>query len=352
MNCPQYTPQQKAETDSMLILRQQLKDAGIFRDERECDFGIDLELDVTDGSNVLGHLVHIQVKSSSVAVNVRQDGHPTFGGIKQSTLHYWTELSYGLPIIVIVIDIPKNEISMTRPIFWQATTLLDASNTSKTITFEPEHQPNILVRRLKEIAATYSLPTFINAHKWVLRNIHSIFQLFVDTGWYDQPMEIFDTSTFRQLLEYGQTLFSMDSDFLQGTRLMLSQSFSYQYYCDEGGEEAPVNYITHNALTQILPSLLLLLQKYKDLVISGTFYWMQKDLEYLHLVYDTPIPSWSTNDEMFGQDYDSFFRADEKHKFYEYMEKRIEEFASKDKAIKEKFWTAENIKEILNDIMR
>jgi len=121
---PKRIKQHKSQSDSSPILLYHLRDLGIFRSAAENDYGIDFEIEMVNDDKVIGKYIKVQVKSSE-EINIRQDRIPTVGGIKQSTLLYWTELSYSSHVLVFAVDIRTEKIYFTQSIFWQATTLLD-----------------------------------------------------------------------------------------------------------------------------------------------------------------------------------------------------------------------------------
>lgn len=107
MDYPKRIRQHKNESDSFAIILYKLKDIGIFRNITESDYGIDFEIEVVNGDRVEGHCVKVQVKSSD-HLNVRvSDGQATVGGIKQTTLNYWAELSYNVPVVAMAVDLSK-----------------------------------------------------------------------------------------------------------------------------------------------------------------------------------------------------------------------------------------------------
>jgi hypothetical protein len=52
MKLPTRTVRQKAESDSVALLKYKLDDLGIFRDQTNSDYGIDLELELVIGGQV------------------------------------------------------------------------------------------------------------------------------------------------------------------------------------------------------------------------------------------------------------------------------------------------------------
>ncbi len=114
-----------------------LRNLGIFRNLTENDYGIDFETEIVNKGRLTGKYVKVQVKSAEDTGLRKKDNVPTVSGIKQSTLWYWTQLSFSTNILVFLVDIKSEAIYLTKPIFWQATRLIDGSNKTKTIEFLP-----------------------------------------------------------------------------------------------------------------------------------------------------------------------------------------------------------------------
>jgi hypothetical protein len=55
----------------------------------------------------------------------------------------------------------------------------------------------------------------------------------------------------------------------------------------------------------ILKKILLpLIHKYRNLVLDATYYWLNKDLQYIKLVFDTDYPDWNDDDAILNFGYD------------------------------------------------
>lgn len=128
---PQQTIQLKNEYDSLAILGYKLRNLGILRNVSVNDFGIDLEIDIVESSNVTGKIIKAQVKSSRSVKN--GDGNVSVSNIKQSTLRYWMALSLRCPVIVFMVDLDTEEIYYSDPIETQAAALIDGTKAEKTI---------------------------------------------------------------------------------------------------------------------------------------------------------------------------------------------------------------------------
>ena len=92
MSYPERIQQHKNEDKSFAIIKKDLIELGVFRDQTSNDYGVDFEIEIENNGRMEGHCLKVQVKSSD-DLNIRNDGHATVGGIKQSTLNYWAEIS-------------------------------------------------------------------------------------------------------------------------------------------------------------------------------------------------------------------------------------------------------------------
>lgn len=116
MDFPKRIKQHKSQSDSFAILLYKLKDLGIFRNATENDYGIDFEIEIVHNERLIGRYLKAQVKSAE-DVYIRKDGVPTVGGIKQSTLLYWAELSYRSHVVAFAVDL-KTEKSILQILFF------------------------------------------------------------------------------------------------------------------------------------------------------------------------------------------------------------------------------------------
>ncbi|WP_321308641.1 DUF4365 domain-containing protein [Marinifilum fragile] len=330
MDFPKRIKQHKAQSDSFAILLYKLKDLGIFRNVTENDYGIDFEIEIVHNEKLIGRYLKAQVKSAE-DIYIRKDGIPTVGGIKQSTLLYWTELSYRSHVIVFAVDLTTEKIYLTKSIFWQATSLIDSSDNSKTIEFLPaidiaelnddvkkkEKTENFISSLLvKKVAFDRGITDIIFAHKTLLRNIKSLFELYTDTWHYDAWTEVQQDDVFKTVLECSQILIGFDlpeklDDISEDERKKL---FSFDYWArkTDWSYEEVSNQVAKTPLKAIYPLLLDRLQYYSDLVIKGAYYWISKDITYLKLVHETVIPSVREHAKMIHVDYeDTNFRNKE-----------------------------------------
>lgn len=166
---------------------------GVFRDQTSNDYGVDFEIEIENNGRMEGHCLKVQVKSSD-DLNIRNDGHATVGGIKQSTLNYWAEISYNQPVVGMAVDLDGSEkIYVYGLLFWQVIKNIEPSGDeikrddkgrliappTKTVDFgnECDNQKNI--EKLRKLAYGYSLRDFLNAHKWLFTNIKEVSKCIV-----------------------------------------------------------------------------------------------------------------------------------------------------------------------------
>jgi hypothetical protein len=329
MDFPKRIQQHKSQSDSFAILLYKLKDLGIFRNATENDYGIDFEIEIVKGEQLSGNYLKAQVKSAK-EVKIRKDGTPTVGSIKQSTLAYWAELSFRTHVIVFAVDLTSEDIYFTNSIFWQATCLLDKSNRSKTINFnkpldfqklvetaELDKKPKEILIKLKDHLNTKLIQNIANqpllgdtiyAHKTLLRNINDVFELYSDTWHYDAWTEVQRLDIFKIVLECGFILLhSQIPKEVKGLNQEERRNlFSFDYWAQitDWSYDEVSNQVAKKPLKVIYPLLLDKIQEYCNLVLKGAYYWLNKDVTYLKLVFKTKIPNRRNHDELFAVDYE------------------------------------------------
>ncbi len=85
-----------------------------------------------------------------------------------------------------------------------------------------------------------------------------------------------------------------------------TQLFSFDYWArkTDWSYEEVSNQVAKTPLEAIYPQLLEKLQYYSDLVIKGAYYWLNRDITYLKLVYETIIPSVRKHEDIIRVNYD------------------------------------------------
>ena len=254
MSFPIRTQQQRNEEESFSLIQIAFKDLGVFRDQTIRDYGIDFEIEIENDGRMEGHCLKVQVKSSN-DLNIRSDGHAIVGGIKQTTLNYWAEISFNLPVVGIVVNLDSTKnIYVSGLLFWQVVSLIEPSGDevkkeadghiiktpTKTIDFGNCCDNYKNMEKLRKYAYGYSLRDFLNAHKWILTNIKEIFQMYNDASTCDQWMPIFEPKMFKMFLQQAKAFVYYDLGYREiGENLDVV--FNYQYYINKSNGDEPYN---------------------------------------------------------------------------------------------------------------
>lgn len=318
MSYPERIQQHKNEDKSFAIIKKDLIELGVFRDQTNNDYGVDFEIEIENNGRMEGHCLKVQVKSSD-DLNIRNDGHATVGGIKQSTLNYWAEISYNQPVVGMAVDLDGSEkIYVSGLLFWQVIKNIEPSGDeikrddkgrliappTKTVDFgnECDNQKNI--EKLRKLAYGYSLRDFLNAHKWLLTNIKKVFQMYSDAAYCDRYTPIYNPKLFKMFLQQAKTFIYYDFGWREKGE-NLDVVFDYQTYVNKSNGDDPYNIEVEKGMKPILKKILLpLIQKYRNWVLDATYYWLNKDLQYIKLVFDTDYPDWNDDDAMLNFGYD------------------------------------------------
>jgi len=334
MDFPKRIKQHKSQSDSFAILLYKLKDVGIFRSATENDYGIDFEIEIVHNERVIGKYLKAQVKSAE-EVYIREDKVPTIGGIKQSTLLYWTELSYKTHVVAFAVDLKTEKIYFTKGLFWQATTLLDNSEKSKTISFLPpivlpevlkdekaEKTENFISAfMIKKTAFENNVGDIIYAHKAFLRNIKNIHDLYAETWHYDAWTEVQSLDTFKTFLECGKILIENLPEYPKEESEKYKNLFNYDYWVrqTDWSDDEVSNMVAMFPMKTIMPLLLDKIQYYSELVLKGQYYWYHKDLPYLKLVFKTRLPNERKHENFIHKDY-NYDHFENKDSFYDFID--------------------------------
>lgn len=304
MDLPRRIKQHKAESDSYAILLYKLRDVGIFRNLTDNDYGIDFEIELVKKEKVTGKYLKAQVKSSDTLTIRKSDSVPTVGGIKQSTLNYWAELSYKTHVIAYAVDISTEVVYISKPIFWQAIKLIDGSNKTKSIEFTKHDDDSKLNKPLWFTilyAESPSLMDQIYSHKMALKYLPKFFSLYNDAFHYDTHMPINEPDVFETFLEVCKILL-WSSNFKDKnlTEVEVKGVYSLAFWKKSAGamDEDVYNFVAHKPLRTLMPELLKVLRVYEKHVFESKYYWKNKSPAYLKLVYDFPIPNAFTHEEI------------------------------------------------------
>lgn len=296
MNFPRRIEQHKHESDSFATILYKLKEIGIFRNITESDYGIDFEIEVVNGNQVEGHCIKVQVKSSDKLKVRKRDGHARVGGIKQSTLYYWTELSYNVPVVAMAVDLDEEKIYVSDSLFWQAVSLIDATDKekhpkSKSIDFGKLCDVEDVIRHLKRIAYGYGLRDELNAHKWMLRNLISVMALYENSVHCDPWCVVDDEMLFQSFLESAKILLGISSYPGDKKIKTLEKYFDYSAIKNSTPSGEIEYSVARKVMECIFEFLLPQLKLYKAMIINSAYYWAYKDPGYLKLAITTDIPN-------------------------------------------------------------
>jgi hypothetical protein len=306
MKLPTRTEQQAAEARSLSILKYKFDTLGIFRDQRENDFGIDVDFEWVAGGHVSGRYVKIQVKSSK-RLRLRKDGTPSVGGIKQSTLAYWCQIALRTSVMAIAVDLKTEKVYATLDLFWQASRQIDGSETSKSITFVAADPDDVSIAALL-LAAHVSQPSIteiVTAHTTVLRRLRDFLGLLTDSYHYDAgtPLEL---DCFRDVIDAckvllwfsGRELFKNAAD---------QRGWNRSQYWIEKSESDNWDglscYAARHPLSVLLPALVDELRRLRRRVLAGKYYWSHRNPDYLELVYEKEMPEQADREALIDWSY-------------------------------------------------
>ena len=307
MDFPKRIRQHKNQSDSFAIILYKLREIGIFRNVTESDYGIDFEIEVVNGEKVEGHCIKVQVKSADY-LNIRKDGVAVVGGIKQTSLNYWAEISYNLPVVAIVVDVVSEAVYVSDALFWQAISKLDNTSSSKTIEFGDCYDDKKNIIKLRSLAYGYGLRDFIYAHKWIMRNIRQVFETYVDAKWYDQCCQNIDMNFFKSFLENCKVLLYFNDEFMMANAGSVDNMFDYKILQRKSNNEDELyNYIVKDAMAPLLIPLVKTLEHFRNNILSSMYYWLEKDSEYLRMAFNTKWPIFTSAEELMKVDFDKFY---------------------------------------------
>ena len=299
---PTRTRQKKSESASFAILQLRLGDLGIFRAQTENDYGIDVDLELEMNGSVTGISVKIQVKSSE-NLKLRTNGTPSIGGIKQSTLNYWCQISFRTNVMAYAVDLASEKIYVTDDLFWQATKLLDGGESTKSITFLREGKDNLMRARVVTILHAYK-PTIgevVAAHTTALRRLKVFFQLYIDAFHYDAGTPIESMSDFSDLIDVCRVLLWRDEEKLFKDKQDQSNWPSMAYWTTKSiadGWDGLSCIAAQPILSALLPALVRTLRSLRTTVLAGKYFWAHERASYLALVYETTLPAAEDEDTL------------------------------------------------------
>jgi hypothetical protein len=292
MNFPKRIIQKQHESESYAILLYKLRKVGIFRNLTENDYGIDFEIEIVKNGKLTGKYLKVQVKSAEVIKLRKKDNVPTVSGIKQSTLLYWTELSFSTNVLVFLVDIKQEKIYLTKPIFWQAAKLIDGSNKSKTIEFLPVSEYHAEVA--KALTSVYAVAPTIRDHIYLhveaIRHLKQFIDLYLGIFHYDSHMPIEEPVIFKQFLELCQKLLWYRNVVEKFSKADLQNPYSIHHWKKKTKSYELYNYICQIPMKILMPEFLAELTSLRKRILDSEYYWIHKNTEYFRLVYTHGIP--------------------------------------------------------------
>jgi hypothetical protein len=219
-------------------------------------------------------------------VSFDAEGHGYVGGIKQSTLRYWIEISRSAPVIAILTSNSEERVFFV-PTFWQATRLLDGTDSEKRLCFQRELE---LTKRHGDVHFLlmffHSPHEQIRSHKLLLGKLPRYFYEYLDLCQYDPWTINLDVTLFKEFLEDGQIL-----------RKPLSHEerevFDYYYWVEKSEKQwndSIMNAVASEAYTKVLSVLRPIFAEFRGRVMGAAAYWKSTDPEYYDLVEGAKIP--------------------------------------------------------------
>ena len=317
---PKRSEQHIVEQKSLAILLYYLKDFGIVRNITDNDYGIDLVYEFTTQGLVIGKTIKIQLKAKK-KIKINKDKTITISGIKQSTLNYWAEISYNCNVILVAVDIEKEIIYVSKPIFWDAVRLIDNTNKTKSIRIKTYKETNVISPII--IDSLPLAPCFSEIrlyHKMALNMLkYFIEECYFSTGC-DYDCEVNDYYNLDILLEVCKKLFlNLDmKNKIDKVNKVKDWSERSAYYNSHG-------YIEYRDISKLYSILLNLLLDYliniRNKMMDSFIFWLCKDLEYYKYVL-----SFDLNKDLLADSdkFDKFERLDD-NQVSELIDKQIKE---------------------------
>jgi hypothetical protein len=200
------------------------------------------------------------------------------------------------------VDLKGEHIYVSRPIFWQATALINGDTKTKSVQFvrtvdkkdEKAIRDVVPAVLAQAFALSPSLPDVIYSHKIAMRYLKQFLSLYVDVFHYDAHCEIHDVDALKTLLESCRILLwdvNLDSINLENHEKRFL--YSFDYWVKNSGDWATdevTNYSAQVPVKALVPLLIAELKRLRCLVFQGKYYWAHKDRTYLRLVYETELP--------------------------------------------------------------
>lgn len=284
---PKRTIQHKNEYESMAVLLYHLRKSGILRSFREADYGIDLEYEFVQKNSVTGKSIKIQLKSSK-NLKIGKDGIPKISNIKQSTLNYWANISYRTNVILVAVDLSKERIYCSRPLFWEIIKEIDTTRKNKQIPLIGNHKiTNKMTCALIDAFALAPVAhEIILNQKIALQYLEEILQLCYEVTFHDNFLEIEDTSTLNNLLDICSVLlWDVDVSSHFDKKKGNSRWNKISFYYENSTDGTLKHYYLYKPLEVLIKLLFKKLIQLRKAVLDSFIYWIVHDKEYLAMIY-------------------------------------------------------------------
>jgi hypothetical protein len=290
---PKRVSQHKNETKALAIFLYHMRNfGGIIRDLRENDYGIDLEYEFVSGENVVGRFLKIQLKGFERV----SSSNPKISNLKQSTLNYWAELSYRVNTIVVGVDVVRERIYFTFPLFWDTISGINNTNKRKSISFAKMGRSSAKAKidDLNQAAAILIhhmalIPTvgeLLLRHKSVLGRINEIIELCSACLYNDQFLEFEEFDELKRLLDDASALLWRWDLKKRSEETEKKYSWHSLEFFRAGTRDGTLKYCDmKDKLNPIVVSLFRELASLRTKTLDGFCYWLVKDRDYLELVY-------------------------------------------------------------------
>ena len=215
--------------------------------------------------------------------------------MKQSTLNYWAELSYRVNTIVVGVDVVRERIYFTFPVFWDAISGINHTNERKSIAFanmgrssantdiDLNQAAAILIHHMALIPTVGEL---LLRHKNILARIGEIIELCSVCIFNDQFLEFEEFDELRRLLDDSNALLWRQDiqKALEGSDKKCNWH-NLDFFRANTRDGTLRYWDMPDKLNSIVISLFRELASLRTKTLNGFCYWLVKDKDYLEVVY-------------------------------------------------------------------
>ena len=322
MELPNIVKTKQEEKESFRIIEEALGKDFILRKQNDSDdYGIDAEIELIQDGHATGKIMKIQVKSSLDLEIRKKDNIPTISGIKQSTLNYWIETSNYAHVVIFGVDLTHRDIYITKPIFYQATQLIDNSKKTKTIEFQKEKMAAPVLGTIMKIFLSLPRPKEeLKQYQQIQHDIKKYIEFWGDIHWYDLQCQ-FDWETIERFTALFDNTLLMERffsskkppEFLVDKKTPVGKLIWRKDFWAALLESGYPNLFAQEPFSYLISILLKKMNVYREMVLSARYFWARKDLDFLRSVFQTPsfdkIPSDKNEIIDFCRKSEEFFEA-------------------------------------------